>query len=261
MPAIMPLIILITMDIIKEIEILYNQLPQVACRGCGQCCVSPTTTLAEFIFLMHHMQNVVPQPIIEEFIFASPHVNTVHEGNIDCSLLRQSKCTVHPWRSGACRLFGIPSLDELGVSNLVSCFNNISVTSGQYDKPFIMQWLDSLVLLNKSLYSFGKEPYFIYGFNLECWLDIYFDELIADEVFCQIRNIMKQHFDLSAFAPRYAPKTGLKDKIDKINILTMLIDTGDKDSIRDLCISIRDDYPLTGTYFTKEAETFLTALE
>ncbi len=248
------------MNIIKEIDILYNQLPQVSCQGCGQCCVSPTTTLAEFLYLIHHINDVFPPAIMEEFIFAAPQIAPHHEGNLVCALLSQSKCTVHPWRSGACRLFGIPSLDELGVANLVSCFNNISVISGKWDKQFIMQWLDSLALVNESLYEFGKEPYFIYGFNLECWLDIYFDELIADDVFCQIRAIMKNHVDLSAYASRYVPKTGLKEKIDKINLLTMLIDTPDKDSIEQLCISIRDDYPLTGTYFTKEAETFLGAL-
>jgi hypothetical protein len=249
------------MDIIREIEPLYKQLPEVSCKGCGQCCVSPTCTLAEFIYLIKKCNECMPPEILENFIFSEPEIHPVHEGNLICSLLAENKCLVHSWRSGACRLFGIPSLENLGISNLVSCFNNITVVSGQWDKLFIQKWVEAIARLNEELYPFGKAPYFIYGFNLECWLDIYFDDLLTVDVFSDIRNVMRQYFDLSKFKARYLLKTGLKEKVDKISLLSVLLGTNDKDSLREVLVSIRDDYPLTGTYFVKEAQVYLDELE
>jgi hypothetical protein len=245
------------MDLLKEVASLYQQLPQVACRECGQCCVSPTCTLAEFIYLMHHCAVNLPQQDLEEFIFSVPLLSEAHEGNIVCAFLKNKLCSVHLWRTGACRLFGIPALEKLGVSDLVSCFNSISVVSGASDEAFIRAWLDRITSLNTALYPFGKAPYHVYGFNLECWLDIYFDDLFTVDVFADIRAIMARYFDLSKWKQDYKARTGLKEKIDKISILSLLLETGDRDSIKELLVSIWDGYPLTGTYFQKEAQEML----
>jgi hypothetical protein len=245
------------MDLLNEIEALYSQLPEVACKGCGQCCVSPTCTLAEFIYLMNKSMECMSPEILENFIFSEPGIHPVHEGNLACALLAENNCMIHKWRSGACRLFGIPSLGNLGISDLVSCFNDIQVISGRWDKTFIERWLKDISALNEKLYPFGKAPYFIYGFNLECWLDVYFDDLLTVDVFSQIRSVMRKYFDMSLFKPRYLLKTGLKEKVDKISLLSVLLGSNDKDSIQEVLVSIRDDYPLTGTYFVKEAQTYL----
>jgi hypothetical protein len=248
------------MDLLKEIETLYGQLPEVACKGCGQCCVSPTCTLAEFIYLIVRSKNLLASDIFEQFIFSEPEMHQEHDGNLLCALLAEDKCMVHQWRSGACRLFGIPSLDNLGIANLVSCYNDIAVVRGKSDKVFIQDWVETIAQLNEKLYPFGKAPYFVYGFNLECWLDVYFDDLLTIDIFSDIRNLMHRYIDLSAFKPRYLLKTGLKEKVDKISLLSVLLGTGDKDTLQQLLLSIRDDYSLTGTYFVKEAQTYLDEL-
>jgi hypothetical protein len=248
------------MDLLKEIETLYKQLPEVACKGCGQCCVSPTCTLAEFLYLMSKSTECLAPDILENFILGDASVHPVHEGNLLCSLLAENNCLVHEWRTGACRLFGIPSLKNLGISDLVSCFNDIQVTSGRWDQTFVQEWVESVAALNEKLYPFGKAPYFIYGFNLECWLDIYFDDLLTVEAFSDIKSVMRRHFDLSAFASRYLLKTGLKEKVDKISLLGLMLGSGDKESLAEVLVSVRDDYPLTGTYFVKEAQMYLDEL-
>jgi hypothetical protein len=248
------------MDILQEIEALYSQLPEVACKGCGQCCVSPTCTLAEFIYLMKKSRKCVGPETFEKFIFSEPEIHPVHEGNLICPMLAENKCLVHQWRTGACRLFGIPSLDNLGVSNLVSCFHDIAVVSGSRDKGFILKWLESVARLNESMYPFGKAPYFIYGFNLECWLDVYFDDFLTVDIFPDIRRVMHRDIDLSEYRPRYLLKTWLKEKIDKISLLTIMLGSGDKNALTEVLVSIRDDYPHTGTYYVKEAQAYLDEL-
>jgi hypothetical protein len=101
----------------------------------------------------------------------------------------------------------------------------------------------------------------VYGFNLECWLDVYFDTRITVDLFTELRNVMSEYFDLSAYRDRYTPKTGLKEKIDTIAILTMLLESGDKQALKEALVSVRDNYPLTGTYYLKEAEQMIEVLE
>ncbi len=249
------------MNLLAEIDALYRGLPQVACMQCGSCCVSPTCTLAEFLFLMHHCADSLPPADMERFVFAAPRINESCEGNLVCQFLKDKLCGVHLWRTGACRLFGIPSLKDLGITDLESCEHDIRVVSGDGSEAFVRGWLEKLSQLNRNLYDFGAAPYHVYGLNLECWLDVYFDDHIEGDVFRSIRETMQRYFDLSAFKDKYVVKTGIKEKIDKISILSMVLEGGDKSLIRGLVTSIKDDYPLTGTYYLEQAETLLKALE
>jgi hypothetical protein len=249
------------MNLLADIEALYTQLPSVACTECGECCVSPTCTLAEFVYLMHHCCANLSESQVRAFVLAAPRVSVTCDGNLVCQFLTDKLCAVHLWRTGACRLFGIPFLEKLGVANLVSCKHNIRVVSGENSEAFVRGWLDKLSQLNRSLYEFGKAPYHVFGLNLESWLDIYFCDLIEGDVFDDIRRVMKTHIDLALLAPRYVQKTGIKEKIDKISVLSMMFSSGDTKALRELLLSIRDDYPLTGTYFQREAQTFLDALD
>jgi hypothetical protein len=248
------------MNLLADIKALYSQLPSVACTECGECCVSPTCTLAEFVYLMHHCCANLSENELRTFIMAAPRSSETCEGNLACQFLKDKLCAVHLWRTGACRLFGIPSLGSLGVANLVSCKHNIRVVSGENSEAFVRSWLDKLTQLNRSLYEFGKAPYYVFGLNLESWLDIYFGDSIEGDVFDDMRRVMKSHLDLNFLESQYVQKTGLKDKVDKISVLSMMLSSGETTALRELLLSIRDDYPLTGTYFQREAQTFLDAL-
>lgn len=246
--------------VVDRIKTLYRKLPGVTCKGCGKCCVSPTCTLAEFIYLMVNCTKHLSTHKLERFILTSPTVNDAYEGNTSCAMLAENRCLVHPWRTGACRLFGIPAVEKLGIANLVSCYNNCTTTGKSVDEMFIRQWLAELVAVNETLYPIRQGPYYPLGFNVACWLDIYFDTTISEETFVALRTIMREEFDLSHFASRYNPKTGLKEKIDTISLLNMIIDQSAPQDLKQLLLSIQNDFPLTGTYFYHEAQLFLDAL-
>jgi hypothetical protein len=135
------------------------------------------------------------------------------------------------------------------------------VLSGRGDITFVRDWLSRLVALNECLYPFGAEPYFLQGLNLHCWLDICFDDLFDFDLFGDIRRFIHDNLDLAPLAHRYTPVTGLKEKVDKIVILSSLLECGDPTALRTLLLSIRDDYPLTGTYFYEEAAEMLRVVE
>jgi Fe-S-cluster containining protein len=248
------------MNIIKEIENLYKILPDVNCKQCGWCCVSPTCTLAEFIYLMKNFVSNSSDKEIEDFLFFTPKQHKIHDGNFVCYFLKNNNCSIHKYRTGACRLFGIPEIEKLNLSNLVTCVNKAS-TSVNCEEKFIRNWLNQIAEINSKIYPFGRSPYFVYGFNLECWLDIYFDNLLTFEPFLSIRSIMKNWFDLTKWQNEYRQKTNLKEKIDKISILNIMINIPQKDTLKELLISIINDYPLTGTYFQKEAQLMLDEIE
>ena len=249
------------LDLIAELDLLYQELPEVDCKKCGLCCVSPACTLSEFIYLFDYLQkNVTPERIFE-YILSPPEIHPDYEGNLRCVFEINNSCTVHKARTGACRLFGIPSLKELKLTNMEECKNKITVNKGNSDIVFIKSWFDRLYLLEKKQYNYAMEPYFIKGFNIQCWLDIYFDESLDFDIFFDIKNIIKNYINLSPYKDSYEPKTGIKEKIDKISILTTLLDSGDREAIYKLLLSIRNDYPATGIYFYDETTAFLKVLE
>lgn len=249
------------MDIINKLELLYRELPELDCKQCGQCCVSPTCTLVEFIYLFHFLQNNSIPEKIKHYIHAPAEKHPDYEGNLRCVFLESGKCSVHLGRTGACRLFGVPSLKELKLTNMVQCKHNVNIVSGNAHVTFIESWLDSLYELERKIYSSWEEPYYIKGFNIQCWLDIYFDDSLDFDVFAEIKNCMNRSINLTPYRNSYKLKTGLKNKIDKISILATLLDSGDKESIHKVLLSIRDDYPLTGMYFYEESNAFLKVLD
>ena len=53
-------------EIIIATESLYQQLPTVRCKKCSSCCVSPTCTVAEFIYLMNDITDCLNDDEISE---------------------------------------------------------------------------------------------------------------------------------------------------------------------------------------------------
>ncbi len=244
------------MDLINKVRQLYHSLPQVDCRGCGQCCVSPTCTLTEFIYTFNSLQKQLTSEKLKEYILAPAIIHKEYEGNIQCVFLKENRCSIYSRRVSACRLFGIPSLDQLEILNMEKCKKNITTIKGNSDISFLKSWLEQLFNLDKTLYNFCSDPYFIKGFNIQCWLDIYFNEFLNFDVFIDIKKVMKQYLDLSQFESIYTQKTKIKEKFDKITILSSLIGTNNGKTIIKVLESLKKDYPKTGTYFYDESVEF-----
>ena len=249
-------------NILLELEKLYSTLPELSCKACGLCCVSPTCTLSEFVYLFSYLCKNYPKHIVQKYVLTPLEIHPDYEGNLRCIFLKNDKCAIHYARTGACRLFGVPSLHNFEINNLEECKNGITITSGNGDSAFIKSWLDELVKLNESLYDFSQEPYFIRGFTIQCWLDIYFDDSLDFDVFHEIKEVMYRHIDLSYCNKSYALQTQLRDKFDKIAILSSLLYTScDIELVKKTVNSIKNDYPTTGTYFLEEATAYLSAIE
>ena len=197
---------------------------------------------------------------LEKLICSPPHLHPEYEGNLHCVFLNDNMCALHDGRTGACRLFGIPDLSELGIMDLEVCSNRISVR-GSFGADSIKSWLSRLVNIDSRLHPIGQSPYFVWGFNLSCWFDLYFDREIEFEPFSTIKNAMYKYLNLFPIVPGYNSQTGLKEKIDKISLFSAMIESADYNTLNGLLLSIRDDYPLTGDYFFKEANLFMEAID
>ncbi|MGD9201029.1 MAG: YkgJ family cysteine cluster protein [Chitinispirillia bacterium] len=245
-----------------QLEKLYSELPELSCKECGLCCVSPTCTLSEFIYLFKYLCENYPGHTVKEYVLTPLEIHPSYEGNLRCIFLKNGRCIIHAARTGACRLFGMPNLHKFEINDLEECRNNITVISGNSDITFIKAWLDKLVALNESLYHFSEEPYFIRGFNIQCWLDIYFDDSLDFDVFNEIKVVMYRYIDLSYCKKSYSQQTGIRDKFDKIAVLSSLLSSSsDIELVRKTVYSVKNDYHTTGTYYLEEAEAYLSAME
>jgi len=247
-------------EILTEIATLYNELPTVHCKGCGSCCVSPTCTAAEFIYLMDGILTTRSDNEIRSMITAPVEVHPEYSGNTICTFLKNGKCSIHPIRTGACRLFGIPALSYMNIKDMVYCKNEVTATGTTTDIDAINQWLYRLVELNRKLHPLGTAPWYHVGFNVECWLDLYFDDSLTQEYFVNLRNSMRKSFDLMRFAKDYKPRTNLHKKVITVERFSSEIDNGNAPLLKELLLDIRDGYPLTGTWFREEAEAFLAEI-
>lgn len=239
-----------------ELEGLYEQLPAVPCQGCGQCCVCPTCTLVEFLYLLRKADSAQLATLTQSV----PQLHSGCEGNLICPILHAGRCITHEIRTGACRLFGVPALNDFGIDEMESCRFHPLAVSPEADADFIRGWLDRMVLLNRQLYPVGALPYALTGLNLHCWMDIYFDKTFTIPFFIQLQQTMHAFVDVRPLVPGYRSQTGIRDKIDKIHAFSELIDSGDAGLLLALLQSIYNDYPLCGTYFIEEAQQYLSVL-
>jgi Fe-S-cluster containining protein len=244
-----------------ELQALYDSLPGVPCiLGCGVCCATPSVTPLEFIYLFRSMLEQVPRPTIISWIQRGMTVHPWGGNNFLCrfqTLDRNKGCLVHPYRPLACRLFGLPVLDRLKIENLEKCPVMDPAACPDVPLPALQKWLLAVEDLNRDFPEYYAEPYWLVGLNIECWLAVYLDPLLDMGVFGRLKNILHEQIDLSFLTEHYRDTTRLKEKIDKITLFYMLFSQGLSAESREILVSIRDDYPATGTYFTEEAAKFL----
>jgi Fe-S-cluster containining protein len=242
--------------LLAKLNEIYAELPPVPCKACGHCCVSPTCTIIEFVGAVRYALANFEKEKLSAILIQPAVIHPDYEGNLYCCF--QSKetknCMIHPSRTMACRLFGLPVLSELSINNMENC-SKLDVSKIQNpSKEKLNVWLRSLTDLNREAASFYSEPYWVSGFNIECWLAVYFDPLLTDGVFGELKSLLRNTLDLSFLEDRFVDKTNLKDKIDRIALLYMLIDTGSLSEAKELIARIRNDYPLTGTYYLEELD-------
>jgi Fe-S-cluster containining protein len=248
-------------DKFRELQTLYDSFPGVPCiLGCGLCCATPSVTILEFIYLFKNLTAQVPRETIISWLDQDMNPHPWGGGNFLCRFQspdKDRKCLVHSYRPAACRLFGLPVLNELQIENLEKCPVMDPRECPAVPLPELKGWLAAVENLNRDFPDYYCEPHWILGLNLECWLSVYFHPLLDQGVFGRLKKILHREIDLSFFAPQFKDQTGLKEKTDKISLFYSLYAHGDLTGCRELLNSIIHEYPLTGTYFVQEGTGLL----
>jgi len=245
----------------KELEGLYSKIPGVPCTGCGNCCVTPSVTLVEFVYLMRSLIETRPTEEITELLSRKMDPHPKFAGNHKCRFLSPiGKCTVHPSRPLPCRLHGLPVLEELKLEGMVTYTEMDTTQCPTVAFDTLKSWLNEITDLNQEIYPIN-EPYWLTGLNIESWLAVYFDDSIDGGIFVPIKKFMIENFDFGFAKSSYRDRTHLKEKLDKIEILYQLQGVADPETVKKLLNSLISDYPRAGTFFIAEAKNILGFLD
>ncbi len=247
-------------QLLKQLNLIYEKLPPVPCFACGKCCVSPTITFIEFIYLLDGICEDLSMESIQKFLFHPAIFHTEYEGNLICRFLdTKGRCQVHKSRSMACRLHGLPVISKLNINNLENCQKMDPNSLPNVELKKLQEWLDELSSINSQLYEYYEEPFWIAGFNIECWFSVMYDPMLNFGPFKTFKNILSNRYKKIQHL-EYNDKTNLKEKVDKITMFNEFSKTGIGDGLVNLLDSIINDYPQTGTYFLDEANMYKKAI-
>jgi len=108
----------------------------------------------------------------------------------------------------ACRLFGLPVLNQLGLENLEKCPVMDPQTCPPVPRETLDGWLSRIKDLNQDIPGYYSEPYWVLGLNLECWLAVYFDPLLDVGVFGVLKKRLQEAVDLDFSSPGTATAPG-----------------------------------------------------
>lgn len=239
-----------------RLESLYKIVPGVPCiAGCKGCCVSPTITLTEFIYMMRYLLKTYKREIFLKFITYPMRPHPQFEGNYYCRFQSENGyCGLHEGRALACRLHGLPVIEDLGIKNLENCTIMDKSECPQVNVKEINGWIDELLLCNQELRpDYGDEFHHIIGLNVECWLDIAFWDNISSNIIRNLQNLIRSLLPEDLIINGYLPHTEISEKIDAVSLLEMLINSGDKDAVENILDHLQNKYPTAGTYFSDDA--------
>ncbi len=240
----------------KKLEGIYRSLPGLPClAGCTGCCVSPTMTLSEFIHMIGFVFEKFSQHEIEKYFDLPMEPHPKFEGNFYCRFQSsEGLCVVHSHRALACRMHGLPVIDQLGVNNMENCTIMEKQFLPNVSRSTAGEWLSLLVETNKEILTeYGENFYHLIGLNVECWLDILFVDDLANDLLVSLQNVLRGSFE-NFRTINYQKKTEIIEKINTISLLEMVIQTGEKESVLSLLNKIESEYASTGGYFQDDCQ-------
>ncbi len=241
-------------------EEIYDKVPEVGCRACGNCCVSPHVTLIEFCYLFKSFLDNNPEKI-RIFTEIMP-IHRNFEGSLYCRFQKSDgKCGVYAHRPLVCRLHGHPALSDLGFKYHVPCPVPLE-PENILSKDSVDTFLDHLSNLNQRFYLHYTHPYWLSALNVECWLKILFGQW-ERAYFQSLKGLMVRELGESVleYAHLFHQNVRLEEKLDLIDAGHAEFQLGRKKDAHVIFKKIQDGFPETGAYYYFEAEMFLFALE
>ena len=240
-------------------EEIYDKVPEVGCRACGHCCVSPHVTLVEFCYAFKSFFDNNPEK--NQIITDIVPIHEGFKGSLHCRFQKNDgKCGVYTHRPLVCRLHGHQALSDLGFKYQVPCPDSREPES-ILSKDSINTFLEQLSSLNQRFYLHYTQPYWLSALNIECWLTILFGQWQL-AYFQSLKGLMVREFGESVLelAHLYHQKVRLKEKLDLIDAGQSEFQLGRKKEAQVIFKKIQSDFPETGAYYYFEAEMCLYAL-
>ncbi len=239
---------------------IYDKVPEVGCRACGRCCVSPHVTLVEFCYMFKSFCDNNPGKI--QILTDIIPIHEKFEGNLYCRFQESDgKCGVYTHRPLVCRFHGHPVLSDLGFKYHVPCPDSLE-PENILSKDDINTLLEHLSKLNQRFYLHYTHPYWLSALNIECWLTILFGQW-QRAYFRSLKDLMVGEFGESILelAHLYRQNVRLKEKLDLIDAGLTGFQLGRKEDAHVVFKKIQNGFPETGAYYYFEAEMFLFALK
>ncbi len=237
---------------------IYSRVPEVQCRACGECCVSPHMTLIEFCYLMTHLLDK-PDQLIHVISREVPE-HPAYSGHFICRFQTPDLlCSVYPTRSLACRLHGHPVLEQTGMQYNVHC-PKVNQQDDAFSAEEVYALMDRMTELNQGYYSYYTPPYWVSGLNTECWMTILFGDF-PQQIFQLLRKIIMRELNLQHLSGHFVQRVRLDEKLSIIDQFQTALPMGNKDKLCPLLKRIQHDFPDSGAYYYFEAEMYLKALE
>lgn len=243
-------------DLLSDLEALYAELPDVPCIACGTCCVTPHITAVELAYLLSGLGK---DPAALKALVAGKMVKSErYQGNFLCRAQDDAgRCTVHPFRPLACRLEGMPILDEMGMRDEPVCEHIRPGDMEEVTREQIEGWIQAAFDLSAQVHPVSEEPWFVNGLNLECWWAVLFDPEITQPFFLQIRTTFREAYDLEDVAQSYTDRTGFARKLALIETYFEMIEAKRPDKAFRLMRQVLQEFPRTGSHYALEGRTYL----
>jgi Fe-S-cluster containining protein len=237
---------------------IYLNIPEMNCRACGRCCVSPHMTLIEFCYIMTSLLDKSAQleNILSREVAAHPDYN----GNLMCRFQTpDNRCMIYPHRALVCRLHGHPVLKKMGLQYHVHC-PTAAVSSEVFDADDVYALMDRLTEINQGYYSYYSPPYWVSGLNTESWLTILCGDL-QQNIFRLLKKIMLKEINSISIEPYFMQTVPLKEKLRVIDMFQVQLSSSHNETLIPLIRSIQNDFPETGAYYYFEAEMYEKTLK
>lgn len=235
----------------------YNTLPPLQCGECwGECCVSPTMTAIEFIYMMLGAQETQTQEQLSKFLFAPVQEHLFYSGNAHCRYQDREtgRCQNYQHRAMACRLHGHEALRAYQREELEFCDKKPDHFL-KLKKDGLDERLELIRLYNEQLQIPYGEPWYFCSLNLESWLDFYYSPRLSENrpELKHIYDTLHEMVQLPGQDQR-PMLTTLEGHLNTVETLYMAIEQGDGDLVLNCLNSIIQDFPSTGSYYMDEAQ-------
>lgn len=243
-------------DFFKPLKESYESLPGLQCGDCwGECCVSPTMTAVEFVYMMLGLQETRTHEEISIFLGDQVREHLFYAGNAHCRFqhLENGRCQNYEHRAMACRLHGHEALRAYQTDDLEFCDKK-----PDHEKNLKKEGLDQRLQLirdyNEKLQIPYSEPWYFCSLNLESWLDFYYTPRLSENrpELLHIYQLLRDNLQLPEIVGRIQLTT-LEGQLNTIETLYMAIEKGEGSLALDCLNSLIEHYPSTGSYYLDEA--------